>query len=195
MSAPAGLTLEREHLAATAAALRALRPSTAQEVTAAKAAWPSIAHGLPHTLTPQARAAIAAAGARAQTIKLPPVLQEGRIVTLTGPAAQIAGLYRTYLLLAARGWKLIGASVDRIESGRAGARFARENIDLYIESVYDGHFTLAQVGKQLQDGYRKLGGAPAFGARLTPADVEALSGAYSEAAVRLYPHVTARLGS
>ena len=195
MSAPAGLTLEREHLAATAAALRALGPSTAQEVTAAKAAWPSIAHGLPHTLTPQARAAIATARVRAQTIKLPPVLQEGRIVTLTGPAAQIAGLYRSYLLLAARGWKLIGASVDQIESGRAGARFARENINLYIESVYDGHFTLAQVGKQLQDGYRKLGGARAFGARLTPADVEALSGAYSAAAVRLHPHVTARLGS
>ena len=205
MSAPAGVRLERADLATTAAALRALRPATAQEVSAAKAAWPSIAHGVPHTLTPQARAAIAAVRARVQTIErlgrtmtlsglLPPVLQEGGSATLTGPAAQIAGLYRNYLLLAARGWKLIEASVDQIQSGRAGARFARENIGLYIETVYDAHFTLAQIGKQLQEGYRKLGGARAFGPRLTQADMEALSGAYSEAAVRLHPHVTARLG-
>jgi hypothetical protein len=206
MSAPAGLRLERADLATTAAALRALQPSTAHEVSAAKAAWPSIAHGVPHTLTPQARAAIAAVRARVRTIErlgrtmalsglLPRVLQEGGSATLTGPAAQLAGLYRNYLLLAARGWKLIEASVDEIQSGGAGAHFARENIGLYIESVYDAHFTLAQIGKQLQDGYRKLGGARAFGPRLTQADVEALSGAYSEAAVRLHPHVTARLGS
>jgi hypothetical protein len=29
----------------------------------------------------------------------------------------------------------------------AAARFARANVDLYIESVYDAHFTIAQLGK------------------------------------------------
>ena len=75
------------------------------------------------------------------------------------------------------------------------ARFARENAALYIESVYDGHFSLAQIGKKLLDGYRKLGGPAAFGTALTQQEVDALAHAYSEDADRLHPHVTARLGS
>jgi len=142
------------------------------------------------------RQAIGAARAKAQAIVLPPPLQEGQAVTLTGPAAQIAGLYRSYLLLAARGWKLAEAATDEIQVGSpSSARFARENVDLYIESVYDGHFTLAQIGKKLVDAYAKLGGAKAFAQSLTQAEVDALAGAYSEAAGRLNPHVTARLGS
>ena len=46
---------------------------------------------------------------------------------------------------------------------------------LYIESVYDGHFALAQIGKQLAAGYAKLGGATAFGRSLTPAQVQQLA--------------------
>ena len=196
LSAPAGVKLQREHLVATAAVLQSLRAVTAQEVSAAKQVWPSIAHGLSQPPTPPARQAIGVARSRAQAIVLPPLLQEGRAVTLTGPAAQIAGLYRTYLLLAVRGWRLIEAAIEEIQAGSpSSARFARENVDLYIESVYDGHFTLAQIGKKLVDGYAKLGGAKAFATSLTQAEVDALASAYSEAADRLHPHVTARLGS
>jgi hypothetical protein len=68
-------------------------------------------------------------------------------------------------------------------------------VALYIESVYDAHFTLAQVGRKLLDGYRKLGGARTFGARLAQRRVDALARAYSEASDRLHPHVRVRLGS
>ena len=66
---------------------------------------------------------------------------------------------------------------------------------LYIESVYDAHFGLAQIGKKLLAGYRKLGGQAAFGAALTQGEVDALADAYSEATDRLHPHVGVRLGS
>ena len=46
---------------------------------------------------------------------------------------------------------------------------------LYIESIYDGHFSLAQIGKKLLAGYDKLGGAADFGASLTQAEVDALA--------------------
>ena len=102
---------------------------------------------------------------------------------------------RSYALLCARGWKLLLASLAQIESGTpAAARFARANAPLYIESVYDAHFTLAQIGKKLLAGYDKLGGPRAFGAALTKAEVDGLAGAYSEASDRLHPHVGVRLG-
>ena len=85
---------------------------------------------------------------------------EAQARTLTGPASQLAGLFRSYALLSARGWKLLDAGLAQIESGSpASARFARENAPLYIESIYDGHFTLAQIGKKLLAAYGKLGGA------------------------------------
>ena len=77
----------------------------------------------------------------------------------------------------------------------AAARFARANVDLYIESVYDGHFELAQIADKLHKGYENLGGPAAFGESLTPAEVNALAAAYSEASARLRPHVGVRLGS
>ncbi len=66
---------------------------------------------------------------------------------------------------------------------------------LYIESVYDGHFGLAQIGKNLLAGYQKLGGPAAFGTALTQAEVARLAAAYSEPAVRLHPHPGVKLGS
>ena len=67
---------------------------------------------------------------------------------------------------------------------------------LYPTNAWDlPTFTLAQIGKKLVDGYAKLGGAKAFATSLTQAEVDALASAYSEAADRLHPHVTARLGS
>ena len=91
---------------------------------------------------------------------------------------------------------MIGAAIEQIKHGsRAGARFARANVALYIESVYDAHFSLAQIGKQLVKGYKELGGEAAFGASLTQAEIDGLAATYSEATDRLYPHVGVRLGS
>lgn len=127
---------------------------------------------------------------------MPALFGEAQARSLTGPASQIAGLFRPSALLSTRGWQMLIASAAQIESGSAKAsRFARENAPLYIESIYDGHFALAQIGKKLLAGYEKLGGPSSFGASLTQAQVDALARAYSEPSIRLYPHVRARLGS
>jgi hypothetical protein len=179
-------------------ALATVERPVAIEVTAAKRAWPLIANGLPTGARALAstRAPVAAAATSAARIPTPPLLDEAQADSLTGTGAGLAGLFRNYLGLTTRGWTLTGAAIDQIEHGSpAGARFARENVGLYIESVYDGHFDLAQIGKHLTDGYRRLGGPAAFGSALTQAEVEALADAYSEASVRLHPHVGVRLGS
>jgi hypothetical protein len=127
---------------------------------------------------------------------VPAIFEEEAAAVLTGPAASLAGLFRSYSGLSTRGWQLIGAAIDQIEHAPpVAARFARANVDLYVESVYDGHFTLAQIGKEVLAGYRKLGGARVFGASLTQPEVDALAQAYSEPADRLHPHVAVRLGS
>ncbi len=194
---PAALRLQREDLVAVAAALREVRPETEREVAATKAAWPLIANGLPgdvSSISSAPRAADAAEGA--SRLSLPALFGEQQAATLTGPAAELAGLFRSYALLSSRGWRLLDAAVDQVQSGSpASARFARENAALYIESIYDGHFTLAQVGKKLTVGYQKLGGSRRFGASLRQTDVDQLARTYSEASVRLHPHVGVRLGS
>lgn len=193
---PAAVSLRRADLIAVAHALKSVEGPVAGEVAATKAAWPLVANGLPAENTATARPAIAAAAAGAARIKVPGLMDEAQAVSLTGPASPLAGLFGNFDKLATRGWTLIGAALDQIEHGSpASARFARENVALYIESVYDGHFILAQIGKQLPDGYRALGGPAAFGSALTQREVDALAGAYSQASVRLYPHVGTRLGS
>jgi hypothetical protein len=195
-STSGALKLRREDLIAVCRALRLAERQVAAEVASAKLAWRPIADGLPAAIAPPARAAIAAAERSATRLRTPAPLQEAQAVSLTGPAANVAGLFRSYVVLSARGWRMIAAAVSEIERGSgAGARFARENVALYIESVYDGHFTLAQVGRKLRDGYRELGGPGAFGAALAPAEVSALERAYSEASDRLRPHGGVRLGS
>jgi hypothetical protein len=190
------LRLERNDLVALSRALKDIQGPVATEVAATKRAWPLIANGLPRDAASIARSPIADAAHTAASIKLPALLQEAEAAALTGPAAPLAGLVRSYILLASRGWRLIGAAIDQIEQGPpASARFARKNVPLYIESVYDGHFTLAQIGKKLVAGYTKLGGATAFGATLSQTDVDALTSAYSESSDRLHPHVGTRLGS
>jgi hypothetical protein len=194
---PAALALERQDLATTSRALRELQAPVARSVAATKAAWPLVANGLPADVGSVSRspAATRAVSTSAQ-LRLPPLFGEARARALTGPSSQIAGLVRSYELLAARGWKLLDASIAQIQSGTpTAARFARANAPLYIESIFDAHFTLAQVGKKLLAGYDKLGGPSAFGAALTKAEVDALAGAYSEANDRLHPHVGVRLGS
>jgi hypothetical protein len=108
----------------------------------------------------------------------------------------MASLFRGYTLLSSRGWQMIGGAINQIEHGSpASARFARANVALYIESIYDAHFGLAQIGKKLLDAYTKLGGPAAFGSSLTEAEANRLAGIYSEAGDRLYPHAEVKLGS
>jgi hypothetical protein len=188
--------LQREDLVAVSRALTSAEPSVATEVAAARTAWPLVANGLPTGAVAVNRAPIDAATQSAAKIQTPALLGEAEAVSLTGPAAQLAGLFRSFSGLAALGWKLTGAAIDEIQNGSATAvRFARENVALYIESIYDGHFELAQLGKQLLDGYRALGGPRAFGSALSQREVDALALAYSETADRLHPHVGVRLGS
>ena len=195
-SSPAAVRLQREDLVAVSRALHSVEDPVASEVAAAKVAWPLVHGGLTTRPAASARPAIAAAAERAAEIRVPALLKEPRAASLTGQASQLAGLFWSFSGLASRGWGLMGAASEEIEHGSpAAARFARENAALYIESVYDGHFSLAQIGKKLKDGYRKLGGPAAFGTSLTQQEVDALAHAYSEAADRLHPHVAARLGS
>jgi hypothetical protein len=177
----AGLRLERTDLARLGYALRRLELPVHAEVSAARAVWPALAGGLPHRSSPATHRAITRALARADAIQLPTfVTAEGG---LTGPAAGVGGLLKSYTVLTGRGWQFLAAA-----SGEGRASFLRANSGLYVYCVYDGHFELSVLGKKLQSAYRKLGGGAAFGAALTPADVEALARAYSGSATRLEPH-------
>jgi hypothetical protein len=191
-----GRRIEREDLVQVARALQRAQPAVRAEVAATKAAWGHVANGLPADTAAIPRSSIDAAAASAARIPVPAALQEAQAAMLTGPAAAIAGLFGSYSGLAGRGWQMIGAAIDAIEGhGAAAARFARANVALYIESVYDGHFSLAQVGRRLLAGYRQLGGPRAFGTALAQEEVRVLARAYSEAEDRLHPHVGVRLGS
>ncbi len=195
-STAAALGLQREDLVAVSRALQSVREPVAREVSATKTAWPLIANGLPTTSASLARPAIAAAADSAAAVKVAGLLEESMASSLTGPASQLAGLFSVFSGLTSHGWQQIVAAINSIQHGSpAGARFARENVALYIDSVYDGHFSLAQIGKKLLDGYHMLGGQSAFGTTLSQAEVDALANAYSEAADRLHPHVGVRLGS
>jgi hypothetical protein len=192
---PAATHLEREDFASVSRALTGMASSIGVEVRATKAAWPTIANGLPSPLGARSRGAIQAAQASARSVRLPALFDEVRSASLTRPAAHIAGLARSYQGLAARGWQMIVAAIAARERGSAAARFAHANVALYIESVYDAHFTLAQIGKQLRATYSELGGPAAFGPLLSAAEVDSLARTYSEANDRLHPHVGVRLGS
>lgn len=196
-STPAELKLQRQDLVATSRALKSVVAPVGAEVAATKAAWPLIANGLPASTSALSEAGkVAQATQAAAQLRLPALFGEAEARSLTGAASQLTGLFRTYALLSARGWKLLEAGLAQIESGTpAAARFARANTPLYIESIYDGHFTLAQVGKKLLAAYHRLGGATAFGTTLTQAEVDALARTYSEDSDRLHPHVAVRLGS
>ena len=197
---PSALALRRQDLVAVARALSAASGPVAAEVAEAKRAWPVIANGLPrvsaYSASPASAAAASAAAASAAKIAPLAPLGETQARSLTGPAAGVAGMFSNYVLLASRGWRMIAAAASSGESASpAATRFARENVALYIESVYDAHFTLAQIGRKLSSGYRELGGPAQFGSALTAAQVSALEHTYSEASDRLRPHAGVRLGS
>ena len=192
------LRLQREDLLAACGGLRQAEAGVAAELSASKRAWRLIANGLPRDGAglASARPAVEAAARSAGEVRVPEPFREGELRGLTGPASALGGLFHSYAVLAQRGWSLIAYSIRQIQSGPgAAARFARENVPLYIESVYDAHYALAQVGKKLHDGYLHLGGADAFGASLHPGEVERLARTYSEERDRLHPHVGVRLGS
>jgi hypothetical protein len=193
---PQALRLQRADLVDVSRALSGQEPAVRREVAATKVAWRLVANGLPSDTSTISRPALKSATARAAALSLPGLFEERQARSLTGPGANLAGMFRSFLTLAARGWQLIGAAIEQIEHGSpAAARFARANVALYIESVYDAHFDLAQIGKKLLAGYKKLGGSAAFGASLTQAEVDALARTYSETDDRLHPHTGVRLGS
>jgi hypothetical protein len=195
-STPTGLRLQREDLVATARTLAAAEPAVDGETQATKLAWPFVVDGLSSRPGPTARVRIHEAAARASALRLPAPFEEERARALTGVAAGLAGTYRRFSGLSTRGWQLIDYDLAQLATGSpASASFARKSVALYIESVYDAHFGLAQIGKQLLAGYHKLGGPAAFGSSLTQAEAEQLAGAYSEAHFRLHPHEGVRLGS
>jgi hypothetical protein len=196
-STAAALKLQREDLVAAARALKRAQTPVAREAGATKRAWPAIAGASPAQESAVSTSADAAQAVDAvASVKIPALFGEVNARSLTGPAAGIAGLFRYSALLITRGWSMFTASSKQTASrSPTASRFARENIGLYVESVYDGHFTLAQIGKKLLAAYDKLGGAAAFGTALTQAEVDALAHTYSEAGERLYPHPPVRVGS
>ena len=188
--------LERGDLLAVTRALRESEPAVAREVAATKAAWPLVIDGLGASVSAPARTAIALAGERAAAVALPAIFTEREAASLTGPASAIAGTFRSFSLLSTRGWAQIDAAVAQSQHGTpAAARFARENVAIYIESVYDAHFGLGQIGKHVLAAYKTLGAAKTFGAALTQAEVDDLAAFYTERNDRLRPRARVRLGS
>jgi hypothetical protein len=195
-SMPAAERLQREDLVAVSRGLRQAEDSVRREMAAARIAWPLVANGLPAAIPPATGTALSAASGAASGILLPPLMSKEQARSLTGPASGITGLFRTFDGLTERGWTLTTAASEEIDRGpEAAARFARENVPLYIDSVYDGHFDATLIGKSLLAGYKKLGGGAAFDGALTQAEVDALAGAYSPATERLHPHPGVKLGS
>ena len=229
---PAALRVERVDLVQLAHVLQQLQAPTVAEVAAARVLWPSLAGGLPRAVAPALHVEVAAVERRAAALTLPAeVTTEGSV---TGPAAELAGMLKSYVRLTQRGWQYLatalgagsgitvthakahahhaarraggnatpapgrggGAAVARGAApaargagvSTAAARFLRANAALYIYCVYDGHWDLSLIGKVVQSAYGDLGGPSAFGASLTPSQVEALARAYSIPAARLEPH-------
>jgi hypothetical protein len=165
-------------------------------VASTKAAWPFIVNGLPQGREGLYRPQIRQAVETAERLALPTLFGERPAAGLTGPASGLAGLYRAFTGLSSRGWAMIGAAIYQIEhASPSAARFARANVALYIDGIYDGQFGLGQIGTHLLQAYNKLGGQTVFGVALRQPEVAALAGAYTEGRDRLEPHVGVKLGS
>jgi hypothetical protein len=196
---PSAERLQRDDLVAVADRLLQAEASARREIAAARIAWPLVAHGLPPKIPSATLTALSTASRAARAIVLPPLLLKPLSRSLTGPAAGIAGLFQSFTGLSERGWTLTTASAGEISSGSpAAARFARENVALYISSVYDGHFVGGLIGKSLLKAYTSLSGpgsTSAFGRSLTLAEVSALARFYSPANLQLHPHSGVLLGA
>jgi hypothetical protein len=189
---PAALRLQRADLVVVSRGLNDVERSIRQELSASRAAWPLIVHGLPTQIAPALRTQILTARTQARRVAKPLFMAEAK--KLTGPAAGLAALLRSFSGLIERGWALTEASIAGVAAGPPStAEFLRANVGLYINCIYDGHYDLAAIGKTLQRAYVKLGGAPAFGQSLTPTEVDAIAGVYSPASARLEPRPAERL--
>ncbi len=183
---PAALRLEQADLVVVSRGLEGVEGSIHREVAASKAAWPQIVKGLPGEISPTLRGQILAARTEAKRVAEPPFMKEAK--QLTGPSAGLAALLQSFSDLIERGWALTEHSITGVATGTPGtASFLRANVGLYINCIYDGHYNLAAIGQTLTRAYAKLGGAPAFGARLTPADIDAIAAVYSPGTARLEP--------
>jgi hypothetical protein len=188
---PAELRLQRTDLAIVAHGLRGVESTILPEIAASRAAWPAVAHGLPAYVSPATRRAIATAINRVRAIATPRFISYAG--QLTGVSAAIAGLELSYEELALRGWTLTRVAADYGARAAQGigspqaAVFLRLNATLYIGCVYDAHYNLSLIGKDLAQGYAQLGGARAFGALLRPTEVQAIASFYSPAVARLAP--------
>ncbi len=191
----AGLRLQREYLIVTVRAIDGVSGAIAAEAVATKAAWPLVANGLRASIGAAGEAKIAAAAAAAAARRLPALFGERESQGLTGPASSIVGEFRTFAALSKHGWQMIAYALQRERGGGGAGRFARATVALYIDSVYDAHFGLAQIGKKIIAGWKRLGGTKEFGSALPEAEVQRLSSLYSEQSYRLYPHATVKLGS
>jgi hypothetical protein len=190
---PAALRLQRSDLEFVVRGLRAVERPIRAELSATRAAWPTVADGFPKAVSKRDDVAISKASARANTLPTPSFLP--RAGELTGPASGIAGLYLSFNALASRGWKLIDATASAAEHGpRAADRFLRANVALYIGSVYDAHFNLAAIGKNLRRAYTKLGASAAFGKALTRDTLDRVAAAYEPHSALLQPHPHAKFG-
>jgi hypothetical protein len=186
-SSSAELKLQQAQFVQVSSGLLSVEKAVQHEVAASREAWPQIAGGLPQAPSQALQSAVGSASAAAQALPEPSFM---RIASqLTGPAAGIAGIYENYDQLTKRGWQLTDAAIAAIVNGSpAVASFERQNSSLYIDAIYDGHFDLSLIGKDLISAYEKLGGAQAFGTGLDQSELNALAAAYSISAVRLEPH-------
>jgi hypothetical protein len=181
------LALQRAQFAQLSDQLHSAEGEVQHEVAASRVAWPLIATGLPPVPSASLQHAVSAASAGATALREPRFMTSAS--RLTGPAAGIAGLYESYERLAERGWRLTDAAISSIVGGTATvADFERQNSSLYIDAIYDAHFDLSLLGKDLTSGYEKLGGSSAFGTALTQSELSALAAAFSIPTVRLEPH-------
>jgi hypothetical protein len=188
------LSLERADLLLVVHALQAAQASVQREVTATRQAWPLIAHGVPAEISAPLQLKVDAANKAASEIQAPSFMTQTEGPTtkprrdLTGPAAGIAGLFQSFSVLSEHGWRLIAATTQGIGHGSASTtRFLRANAPLYIASIYDGHFDLASIGKNLHKAYLKLGESPGFSGSLHTDEVDKLASFYGDG-LRLRPH-------
>lgn len=181
---------------AVARLLQSVEPAVDSEVTAARAAWPLILDGLPAQIGAPARSRILASVESALRLPLPALLAERQAAALTGPGSPLAGRYRDFWGLCRDSWKQLAAALGEIEHGSPrAARFARATAALYIEGIYDAHYSIAEAGMQVTAAYKALGGAPVLGAALSESAVGQLAGSYTRARDSLSPHERVKFGS
>ena len=111
---PAALRVQRADLVQLAHTLQRLHTPTAAEVAAARTAWPSLAGGLPANATSALRVEVTAADRHAAALTLPAeVTTEGSV---TGPAAELAGMVKSYVRLTQRGWQYLATALAAASS-------------------------------------------------------------------------------